>query len=608
MSTNLTFTNSIPATTTGITFDGTNYWDCSGGNTSGIREGEYTAAGAFMGGYSAGLDFRSIFARSDGTVFARSFNDSSIYEQTNPGVFVPSGITLTGGTLDPQSSVVLNGAGTEFDAMSGGIVSRWSTNGTYLGSVNLQGFGAVSGESTSPQGRGLAAFGQVWLTYNGGGILSGWDYSGNRVFQMALPGAGTSLDSDYSFSFCNGKVFIVDVAGGAWRAFDIFSGAAFAVLGAEENAGWIADVTNKITSVGSISRMDSFRVTTGDPSPTPAQLRNYQSVLVFSDYPFNDSIGLGNELADYVDSGGGVVLNTFGFSVGSGYSIAGRLTNGYLPFTLSSYAAPGNLTLVEDLPLNPLLDGVNSFNGGSSSFQNSPISIAPGATLVAHWSNSQPLVGSTNHAPGRVAGLNFFPPSSDVVSSFWVSGTDGAKLMANALLWSGLIPPTILSAPADQVVATGHTATFGVVAAGILPLTYQWRFNGTNIPSSTNSVLSFTVNGGSPGKYSVVVSNPYGQTFSGNATLNLPLRFLTPSKSGGGSLPLLLTAADGSLVSSNRAARVQIYATTNITQLFSQWLLLTNPVIPAGGFLQSKRIEHDEHGQSLLPRLGNSLN
>jgi len=369
------------------------------------------------------------------------------------------------------------------------------------------------------------------------------------------------------------------------RAFDLFSGAAVAVLGAEVNTPWYADVTNKIAGVGSIPRVDYISVTTGDPLPTPSQLRNYQSVLVFSDYPFNDNVGLGNELADYVDGGGGVVLNTFGFSVGDGYSIAGRLTNGYLPFTLAGNAYPANLTIVDELPSSPLLDGVSAFNGGTISYQNSPITIVPGATLVAEWSNGQPLVGSTNHAPGRVVGLNFFPPSSDAGANFWVSSTDGAKLMANALLWSGQIPPTIISAPADQVVATGHTATFGVVAAGTSPLTYQWRLNGTNIRSATTGVLSFAVNTNSPGEYSVVVSNPYGQTFSGNASLNLPLRFLTPGQSGG-FLPLLLTDADGSNVSSNRAARVQIYATTNITQMFSHWLLLTNPVIPGSGFLQ----------------------
>ncbi len=584
--TNLTFITTNVTTPTGITFDGTNYWDCSGGYSTGIREGEYTSSGAPIANFAAGLDFRSIFTRADGTVFARQYNTNVIYEQTNPGVFVNSGVSLSGGTLDPQSSVVLNGAGTEFDAMSGGVVSRWDINGNYLGSVNLQGFGSLSGENTSPQNRGLAVIGSVWLTYSGGGILSGWDYSGNRLFQMNLPGAGTGLNADFSFSCCNGKVFITDTAGTTWYAYDLASGASVAVLTSETNTVWNADVTNKIAGVGPISRVDFFRVAAGDPMPSLAQLQSYQSVLVYSDEYFNDNVGLGNELADYVDQGGGVVLNTFVFWDQYGLSIQGRLTNGYLPFSTSGQSVAANPTLVADLPLNPLLDGVNSFNGGASAYMNSPISIAPSATLVAHWNNGQPLVGSTNHTPGRVVGLNFFPPSSDAGAGFWVSSTDGAKLMVNALLWSGRIPPTIISAPADQVVAMGGTATFGVVAAGTSPLTYQWQLNGTNLPAATSSVLSFSVGAGSPGQYSVVVSNPYGQTVSGFATLNLPLRFLTPGKPVPSALQLMLTDSDGSVVSSNRAARVQIYSTTSIKQPFSQWLLVTNPVIATNGLLQ----------------------
>src|SRR6202012_846243 len=143
----------------------------------------------------------------------RAYNNNTIYQQTSPGVFASSGIALTGGTLNIQSSVVLNGAQTEFDAMSAGVVSRWSTNGTYLGAVNLNGFGNLANENLAPQNRGLAAYGNFWLTYDGAGNLSVWDTNGNRVTQISLPGAGTTTYSDYGFSFCNGKVFIVSTAG-----------------------------------------------------------------------------------------------------------------------------------------------------------------------------------------------------------------------------------------------------------------------------------------------------------------------------------------------------------------------------------------------------------
>jgi hypothetical protein len=280
--------------------------------------------------------------------------------------------------------------------------------------------------------------------------------------------------------------------------------------------------------------VDIIPVTTGYPVPTPAQLRAYQSVPVYSDQGFNDNVGLGNVLADYLDQGGGLAPATFAYWNSDTLSIQGRLVSGgYLPFTTAGQANPGYLTLVKDLPSHPRPEAAGSFNGGSSSFQTSSIGITAGTTQVVHWSNGRPLVGAEDIGAGHFAGLNFFPPSSDARSDLWVSSTDGARLMADALLWSGKIAPTLLSAPADQVIPPGATAGFQVVAAGTSPLGYQWRLNGTNLPAATNSTLTFTVQPGSPGAYSVVVSNLYGTTTSLNVMLNPKLRFLPPVVAGG---------------------------------------------------------------------------
>ena len=581
--TNVTFTDGLTVTTMPMAFDGTNYWSCSGSSTGGVRLARYNLTGALLATYSPGLDFRSLMTSANGILLARAYNDNSIYQQTSPGVFVNSGITLAGSTLNLQSSVVLNGAGTEYDAMYAGVVSRWSTNGTYLGAVSLIGYGTLSGENTLPANRGLAAFGNFWLTFNGAGILSVWDTAGNRITQLTLPGAG---NSPWSFGFCNGKVFIVDAAGGTWRGFDLYTAAHVAVISAEGNGVWSTDVLNKISGVGPLPGVDSIPVYSPDPIPNLAQLRAYQAVMVYSDYSFTDPVALGNVLADYIDQGGGVVMQTFAFYNAGGFGIQGRIsTNGYLPFKLGTNNYPANLSMVVELPQSPLLANVSSFNGGATSYQNNPSGLAAGATVAAQWSNGQPLVGSIDDRPGRCAGLNFFPPSSDANSAGWVATTDGAKLMVNALLWSGKIPPTILTAPTDLVLPIGATANFKVGAAGTSPLGYQWRLNGTNLPSATNSTLAFTVQSTSSGAYSVVVSNLYGSTYSVNATLNPQLKFVTPAPVGG-AFSLYLMDVDGSPVATNRAARVGIYSTTNVALPTSLWNLLTNPVVPSGSQLR----------------------
>jgi len=210
-----------------------------------------------------------------------------------------------------------------------------------------------------------------------------------------------------------------------------------AVFGAPASNSWNADVRNKLQGTGLFTQVDAFLVSPGSPVPTLSQLQQYDAVLVYSDTSFNNNVAIGDVLADYVDSGGGVVLCTFAFWSSQGLSIQGRLKSGnYLPFTTGSQAEPGGLTLVPVQPQHQILEGVTSFNGGPASYHNTPIAIASGATLIANWSNGQPLVGSKVFTAGRTVGLNFYPPSSDARSDFWLSNTDGARLMANALLWA----------------------------------------------------------------------------------------------------------------------------------------------------------------------------
>ncbi len=99
------------------------------------------------------------------------------------------------------------------------------------------------------------------------------------------------------------------------------------------------------------------------------------------------------------------------------------------------------------------------------------------------------------------------------------------------------IPLAIAAPPTNQTVAAGNAAMFTVVAYGTLPVTYQWRFNGTNLPAATNSTLVISnVGANHIGNYSVVVSDYSGSLTSGIATLSvtgvpLPPTVLSPPQS-----------------------------------------------------------------------------
>ena len=71
--------------------------------------------------------------------------------------------------------------------------------------------------------------------------------------------------------------------------------------------------------------------------------------------------------------------------------------------------------------------------------------------------------------------------------------------------------PSITSSAANLTLPEGSSATLSVIAAGALPLHFQWIFNGVDISSATNSSYKLTAAGESDeGTYSVRVSNPWG--------------------------------------------------------------------------------------------------
>ena len=202
---------------------------------------------------------------------------------------------------------------------------------------------------------------------------------------------------------------------------------------AAESSDRIADVIGKLTATGLFQQVDNLSPACcgSDPTPTLTTLQQYSAVLVWSDYCFNNPTALGNVLADYIDGGGVVVVSTFAlYTGGSCIEIDGRFASGgYLPVIPGVTTGGTRMFLVADLPADPLLAGVSSFDGGSSSYHHTPLSLVSGATLVAHWTNGVPLVAYKNN----VVVLNFFPPSSNISSDWWNVATDGARLLANAL-------------------------------------------------------------------------------------------------------------------------------------------------------------------------------
>lgn len=90
-------------------------------------------------------------------------------------------------------------------------------------------------------------------------------------------------------------------------------------------------------------------------------------------------------------------------------------------------------------------------------------------------------------------------------------------------------PPLVTIPSVSREVLGGGTVSFQVTASGQAPLSFQWRFNETDLEGATNPVLLLTnVQPAQAGLYAVVVSNALGAVTNGPARLTvLPLRITT---------------------------------------------------------------------------------
>jgi hypothetical protein len=302
------------------------------------------------------------------------------------------------------------------------------------------------------------------------------------------------------------------------------------VCGAPSTAEWNLDVQQKLQATNLFNSVEVFDI--GIATPTLAYLQSFDAVLTYTDTDVLDGFTVGNLLAQYIDLGGGVVNATF---ANASVPIGGNFnTTPYQVVVPQGQTQDVMLTLGAVDPCSPITEGINSFNGGTSSYRSTSNNLTPGSQVIANWSDDFWLVATKENVgplSARRADLNFYPPSSDARGDFWVSSTQGGLLMAQALLWvAGETSPGPDTPGAINGVTTiceNITTTYEIAPVPNVT-TYNWTVPaGVNILSgqgSTSITVSIT---STNGDITVNAQNACGTSESSVLSVQTDVDYLT---------------------------------------------------------------------------------
>jgi hypothetical protein len=297
------------------------------------------------------------------------------------------------------------------------------------------------------------------------------------------------------------------------------------------------DLATKLTATGAFNSVGSNTLTS---TPTVAQLQAYDAVVVYT--YLTVTAAFGDNLATYLESGGGVVLMDYESQETGTYALLGRYEAQYTMSTPISSASW--LTTVVTLgtllePASPLLSGVATYGlKGSTPYhlpasafnRNSPI-------VVAQYSDGAPAVVRGIIGGHPVVEINSSGSSSTYSSSYgWDATSDGAKLIRNALLY--VIPPATFTGPTSLDLGTQPLYTPSAASV----ITY------TNVSSSPQTLTAFALSGSHIGDFSVSPSSGLPATVMPGNTFAVNVVF-TPSGTGlrAATLSATITGAAGPL-------------------------------------------------------------
>jgi hypothetical protein len=193
------------------------------------------------------------------------------------------------------------------------------------------------------------------------------------------------------------------------------------VIWADYNDAGVSSYLNSDSRFGTVTQINGRYST-----PTLTYMLNFDVVVVWTNYVFQNKVSLGNNLKSYVDLGGGVVVTCFAHH-GSTWNLGGMFQSyGYDPiFQQNSYQSGSSSIGPVLQPSHPIMQGVTSVSPG---FFFRTTLLNAGAQPIFYWANGYIGCAIKEIGPGRTVGMNQWPGGD--------SGAHSNLIIANAAAWA----------------------------------------------------------------------------------------------------------------------------------------------------------------------------